>query len=133
MERNDLGQMCFTQEGQAAGRIGSEEDRDRIPVARPDRRVDATEQGAGTRRPGPPPVVGEVTEAFEAGRQIEVVPREGRDRYGSAHGREDDTDDPDEPQPISCAAAQPLTAAPRLTGRSDTVHVVTRRGTLSAP
>jgi hypothetical protein len=43
-----------------------------VVVAPPRLRVDAREQPAGARRPAPPVVVGEVAQALEAGRQLDV-------------------------------------------------------------
>ena len=61
-----------------ASGIHAGQHRDRIAVAGPRRRVEPREEGAGTGRPAPPQVVGEVVQALEPAWQVEVVARERR-------------------------------------------------------
>ncbi len=59
------------------------QDGDRVAMPGPGRRVDAAEQRLRARRPRPPQVVGQLAEALEIGRQVEVMAGQGGHAQGS--------------------------------------------------
>ena len=67
-------------------RLQADQQLDGVAVTQPARRVDRAEQPAGLRRPGPPQVVGHVTQARELHGDLDAHRGVGLD-LGQRHGR----------------------------------------------